>query len=47
MKKAEPGIKPNYEEAKAAAKEIGTNMKIVPVKTLDDALAYLNGLKQK
>ena len=47
MKKAEPGIKPNYEEAKAAAKEIGTNMKIVPVKTLDDALAYLNALKQK
>lgn len=47
MKKADPGIKSNYEEAKAAAKDIGTKMKIVPVKTFDDALDYLNGLKKK
>lgn len=31
----------NYEEAKAAAKEIGTDMKIVPVKNVKDAIEYL------
>lgn len=31
----------NYEEAKAAAKKLGTDMKIVPVGTLADAVAYL------
>ncbi|MEL1196472.1 peptidase, partial [Staphylococcus epidermidis] len=31
----------NYAIAKAAAKKIGTKMKIVPVKNLDDALDYL------
>ncbi|MFC4617236.1 SepM family pheromone-processing serine protease [Camelliibacillus cellulosilyticus] len=34
-------------DAKAAAKDIGTKMKIVPVKTFDDALKYLQSLKQK
>lgn len=31
----------NYKEAVKTAKDIGTKMKIVPVDTLDDALAYL------
>lgn len=31
----------NYEEALAAAKELGTDMKIVPVKTVQDAIDYL------
>ena len=31
----------NYEEALATAKEIGTNMKIVPVKNVQDAITYL------
>ncbi|MDT2762996.1 SepM family pheromone-processing serine protease [Enterococcus asini] len=31
----------NYKEAKAAAKKLGTDMKIVPVGTLADAVAYL------
>ncbi|MED1202185.1 SepM family pheromone-processing serine protease [Heyndrickxia acidicola] len=47
MKKEEPGIQSNYQEALKAAREIGTKMKIVPVKTFDDALNYLNGLKAK
>lgn len=45
MKKADPGIKSNYEEAKAAAKKLDTDMKIVPVKTAKDALDYLAKMK--
>ncbi|GGB45032.1 PDZ domain-containing protein [Virgibacillus dakarensis] len=35
----------NYEVAKKTAEEIGTDMKIVPVDTFDDALQYLQNLK--
>lgn len=45
LKKASPNIMSNYEEAKVEGEKIKTNMKIVPVKTLDDALAYLKTLK--
>lgn len=31
----------NYHDAQAAAKKLGTKMKIVPVKTLEEAVAYL------
>ncbi|KAF1296892.1 peptidase [Enterococcus sp. JM4C] len=41
MKKIDPTIRTNYEEAKAAAKKLDTKMKIVPVKTVQDALDYL------
>lgn len=37
--------KTNYEEAKAAAEKIGTKMKIIPVKTVQDALDYLKKMK--
>lgn len=37
----------NYKEAKAKAEAIGSKMKLVPVKKLDDALNYLQALKQK
>lgn len=37
----------NYKDAKAKAEKMGTDMKIVPVKTLDDALAYLSTLPIK
>lgn len=47
MKKAIPNIKSNYQEALRAAKDIGTKMKIIPVKSFDDALAYLQKLPQK
>ncbi|MDW0109329.1 SepM family pheromone-processing serine protease [Sporosarcina aquimarina] len=47
VKAANPGIKSNYEEAAETAKKIGTKMKIVPVKTVDDALEYLDKLKPK
>lgn len=47
IKKEAPYIQTNYKEAKEQANKIGTKMKIVPVKTLDDALAYLKTLKQK
>lgn len=45
MKKAYPNIESNYKEALKTAKDIGTKMKIIPVKTFDDALDYLNTLK--
>lgn len=47
MKKNNPGIQSNYEAALQTAKEIGTTMKIVPVKTIDDALSYLESLPEK
>ncbi|MEK0287921.1 SepM family pheromone-processing serine protease [Caldifermentibacillus hisashii] len=37
----------NYEMAKKTAKDIDTKMKIVPVDTIDDALAYLEKLEAK
>ena len=47
MKENNPNIVSNYEAAAKTAKEIGTKMKIVPVKTIDDALNYLNTLQEK
>ncbi|AWB44248.1 peptidase S16 [Paenibacillus sp. CAA11] len=46
-KKAEIFFVPeeNYEDAKNKADQIGTSMKLVPVKTVDDALSYLKQLK--
>ena len=41
QKKADPNAKSNYETALEAAKTIKTEMKIVPVKTLQDAIDYL------
>ncbi|KEZ49973.1 SepM family pheromone-processing serine protease [Metabacillus indicus] len=37
----------NYREAVKTAKEIGTEMKIVPIDTFDDAIAYLEKLDVK
>lgn len=45
--KKNSSLQSNYEDAREAAKEIGTKMKIVPVKTIDDALAYLEKLEPK
>lgn len=42
-----PNIVSNYELAKKTAKEIDSNMKIVPVKTIDDAINYLQSLESK
>lgn len=47
MLKVAPDLKSNYQEAVAAGKKIKTNMKIVPVKTVQDALAYLATLEEK
>lgn len=47
VKKLNPGIQTNYEEALQAAEKIGTSMKIIPVKTIDDALDYLEQLEEK
>lgn len=47
VKKANPRMRTNYEEAVQTAKNIGTEMKIIPVKTIDDALDYLEGLESK
>lgn len=37
----------NFETAKATAEKIGTDMEVVPVKTIDEALAYMEGLQPK
>ncbi|MCZ2257129.1 SepM family pheromone-processing serine protease [Sporosarcina sp. G11-34] len=42
-----PDLLTNYEEAKKMAEQIGTEMKVVPVKTIDDALDYLDNLELK
>ncbi len=47
VKKRNPGIQTNYQEALKEAKKIGTKMKIVPVKNVDDALNYLESLPEK
>lgn len=48
-KKAELFFVPeqNYKDAKAKADEIGSTMKLIPVKRLDDALQYLDNLEPK
>lgn len=47
VKEANPSIMSNYEEAAKTAEKIDTSMKIVPVKTVDDALDYLQQLDSK
>lgn len=47
MKKSNPQIVSNYEAAVETAKKIHSKMKIVPVKTIDDALQYLEKLPEK
>ena len=47
VKKKYPRIQSNYQEAVKEAKKIGTAMKIVPVKNVDDALNYLEKLPEK
>ncbi|WP_210363710.1 SepM family pheromone-processing serine protease [Bacillus sp. REN3] len=37
----------NYEEALEAAKDIDTKMKIIPIDTFDEAVAYLEKMKKK
>ncbi|MDN7241356.1 SepM family pheromone-processing serine protease [Planococcus sp. N028] len=41
------GIESNYATAKETAEKIGTDMKVVPVKTIEDALVYLEELQPK
>ncbi|MGT2933069.1 SepM family pheromone-processing serine protease [Streptococcus catagoni] len=41
VKKSNPKALSNYQEAKEAAKKLKTKMKIVPVKTVQEAIAYL------
>lgn len=41
LKKRYPDLKTNYDEAKEAAKQIKTKMKIVPVTTAKEAIDYL------
>lgn len=42
-----PSITSNYEVAAQTAKAINSDIKVVPVKTIDDALNYLDQLKPK
>lgn len=41
MRKLEPGIQTNYEEAKKTAEKLNLKIKVVPVKTIQDAISYL------
>jgi len=45
--KKNPSLRSNYLEAKEMAEKIGTKMKIVPVKTIDDALEFIEELELK
>ncbi|TDL35141.1 PDZ domain-containing protein [Jeotgalibacillus sp. S-D1] len=45
--KKDPNILTNYESAAKTAEDIGSSMKIVPVKTFDDALEYLESLERQ
>jgi PDZ domain-containing protein len=45
MRKDDPKLASNYEEAKRTAEKINTKMKIVPVKTIQEAVTYLENLK--
>ena len=47
LKAKYPEMESNYATAVKIAKDIGTNMKIVPVKTVDDAINYLEQLEEK
>lgn len=47
MLESNPNLVSNYESAVKTAEKIGTKMKIVPVKTIDDALNYLQALEPK
>lgn len=46
MKERYPTIRSNYEEAVETANRIKTSMEIVPVRTIEDALHYLNNLQE-
>ena len=45
VKKAYPNLQTNYQEAKEAAKKIHTKMKIVPVRTFNETVSYLENTK--
>lgn len=47
MRNITPAIKSNYEAAVETAEKINTDMEIVPVKTIDDALEYIEKLQPK
>lgn len=47
VKKMNPKVRSNYEEALQTAEKINSSMTIVPVKTIDDALTYLGNLPPK
>ncbi|MDR2464749.1 MAG: peptidase, partial [Streptococcaceae bacterium] len=47
IKEADPSVLSNYQEAVNTAKKLKTKMKIIPVKTVQDALKYLEDVKNK
>jgi Lon-like protease len=47
MKEKNPGLESNYSAAKKTAEDIGTDMKVIPVKTFDDAVTFLQSLPKK
>lgn len=47
MKELNPKIQTNYQEAVAAADQIETDMKVIPVKTFEDAINFLEKLSSE
>lgn len=45
MKKKYPDLESNYTAAKRTAEDIGTDMKVIPVKTFDEALSFLKSIE--
>jgi Lon-like protease len=47
MKEKHPELESNYSAAKKTAEDIETDMKVIPVKTFDDAVTFLHSLPNK
>ncbi|MCA1053400.1 PDZ domain-containing protein [Rossellomorea aquimaris] len=47
VKKKHPELQSNYLSAKQTAEDIGTDMKVIPVKTFEDAMKFLQSLEDK
>jgi Lon-like protease len=47
IKKKNPELESNYSAAKKTAEDIGTDMKVIPIKTFDEAIKFLQSLPEK
>jgi Lon-like protease len=47
IKEKHPELESNYSAAKKTAEDIGTDMKVIPIESFDEALKFLNSLPEK